>query len=309
MLVDINQVAESPLPTNLQEFVSIYMPLKKRDKDNTAALKLQQTLGVAWQMNLAQCNISLLNNLSIARVRASSQPHANAWLTCSPTRSELRIPDQVYRTAVCLRLNFDPVFCDPASKVKLLCANCNVSLLDDPFHRLHCKYESSRGRRMQHDHVVSRIVSFARACGHHAVREPGFFRDEDSNVHPDGYIHWSDGSHMLFDVRGFDPLAPTHVNTNPRTVSDAAGVLKMNKYRETGKVSYPDIQFTPFIFDTLGGLSKSAVSLLQRLAKLGPISSFRDWSKLFTNELAAIAVSIQIDNAAIIHSSFASARP
>ena len=130
-----------------------------------------------------------------------------------------------------------------------------------------------------------------------------------SNEHPDGYINWANGDHTLFDVRGFDPLAPSYIQKETQVVSDSVGALKANKYKETGKDRYPDMKFKPIIFDTLGGLSQSAVALLRRLAKTGPVSSADDYGPFFRHALAAISVSIQVDNAAIIRSSFMNARP
>jgi hypothetical protein len=304
ILSHINQFSLTPVPTNIPQFLTAYS-----DEKNESLFKLQQTLSNAWQHHLASSTSALLDQQSTARARACSQRYANIWLTCLPTSPELRMSDYVFRTAVCLRLNIPPIFVHPAAKSKLMCADCNVSLIDDPFHRIHCHYESSRGRRLQHDHVVSRVVAFTRVCGHHGDREPTTFRDAVSNEHPDGYINWANGDHTLFDVRGFDPLAPSYIGKETQVVSDSVAALKSNKYKETGKERYPDMKFKPFIFDTLGGLSPSAVALLRKLAKTGPVSSVVDYGPYFRHALATISVSIQVDNAAIIRSSFACARP
>ena len=113
----------------------------------------------------------------------------------------------------------------------------------------------------------------------------------------------------MLDVRGFDPLAKSYVDKETETVSDSVGAIKTRKYSNTGKSMYPNIVFKPFIFDTLGGLSKTAASLIKRLATKGSISGGRDPEALAAREIDAISVSIQCDNAAIIHRSFADARP
>ena len=65
----------------------------------------------------------------------------------------------------------------------------------------------------------------------------------------------------------------------------------------------------PFIFDTLGGPSESAVRLLKKIARDGPVSSARDHAQLVREELQAISVIIQKENMAIVLKSFEQARP
>ena len=84
---------------------------------------------------------------------------------------------------------------------------------------------------------------------------------------------------------------------------------KENKYLTLGKASFPDLEMKPFVFDTLSGLSSSAINLIRSISKQGEISSFRNPSKFAKNAIAAISVAIQVDNHAIVMRSFENARP
>ena len=84
---------------------------------------------------------------------------------------------------------------------------------------------------------------------------------------------------------------------------------KENKYLTLGKASFPDLEMKPFVFDTLSGLSSSAISLIRSISKQGEISSLRNPHKFASNAIAAISVAIQVDNHAIVMRSFENARP
>ena len=169
--------------------------------------------------------------------------------------------------------------------------------------------ENATGRRDQHDRVNAKFITYARVCGHEAQREPGSFLDPTTQKRPDGLLHVCNGDDIIYDVRGFDPLAPSYLNSNPSSLAKAASSIKMRKYEQHGKVSYPDIKMKPLIYSTLAGLTESSVSFLKTIAKTGDLSAERGWEKFAANAITAISIAIQSDNYAMVMKSFKDARP
>lgn len=302
-----NQASKTPLPNNLNDFVKLFIA----EKQLNTAVKLQSRLGNAWQNQWQQGVIneaSSTSDLMKSRQEACKAAGANGWLTCKPSSPDTTVKDSTFRTAVCVRLNMSPVHINPDIHGDLKCADCKVSLVEEPFHRTHCKVENGKGRRLQHNKVVARIVSFARQCGHGADSEVKMFQEPNSKERPDGLIYWSNGKHTLFDVRGYDPLAPSYLSMGPQAKAKEAELSKKRKYVKTGKKRFPDMEFKAFIFNTLSGLSQEAKKLVQDLARTGPVSRDMNFKKMAQQELAAISVSIQSDNASIIRASFADAQ-
>ena len=210
---------------------------------------------------------------------------------------------------MCLRLNLSPVNLSPAWQAGLRCHDCEVSLIQVPFHRIHCKKESSNGRRVQHDHVNNTFATFARLCGHAVQMEPSGFLDPETQKRPDGFIRLNDGGNMLYDVRGFDSLAPSYINQEMSAVLAKASNEKLCKYQSLGKALYPNMQMHPVIFDTLSGPSDAAIRLMKSIAHKGHFSSSRNPSQIVHDAIASMSVAIQQDNCAIVMKSFEQARP
>jgi hypothetical protein len=178
--------------------------------------KIQQFLSHAWQLHhSAICHSNHLFDKHLsASIKANSQKWSSIWLTTLPTRPDVRVSNPVYRFAVCLRLGVPPVNLIPdwKSNLNLLCESCNVSLIDVPFHRIHCVHESALGRRVQHNIVNKTFATFARLCGHAVETEPDCFAEPLTRKRPDGFIRLNDGGNMIYDVRGFDSLAPSYID-------------------------------------------------------------------------------------------------
>ena len=100
-----------------------------------------------------------------ARLRSLNQLYANHWLTCGCTHAPLRLGDPSFRISICFRLGLLPFFFSPDSP-RLQCAQrCQVDLAKNPYHRLHCSWESKRGRYHQHNNIQAQLVSFAKSAG------------------------------------------------------------------------------------------------------------------------------------------------
>jgi hypothetical protein len=296
------------IPASLEEFVELYTDSAKPPPLH----KFQQFLTHAWQLYLSSSHHSqnLFNNKQqSATINACSQKWASIWLTCLPSRPDIRVSNPVYRSAVCLRLSIPPVNLFPDWKSRLLCSDCNANLLEDPFHRIHCTSESANGRRVQHNQVNTKFANFVDKCGHNIEKEPGVFLDPTTKRRPDGFIRLNDGGNMIYDVRGFDSLAPSYIDKDMSKVMSDAAQLKLTKYENHGKVKYPDMKMKAIIFDTLSGLSPSAIRLMKSISNKGDKSSQHNPQKYVHDAIAAISVAIQVDNHAMVMSSFQNARP
>jgi len=277
--------------------------------------KLQQLLHQAWLKShkVVLIGENVFDAAMLTRINVAHQKHANDWFTCMPSRADLVMSDREFRTSVCIRLNIPPVALTPQWRKNLYCSGCSAhaDLVDDPFHAIHCSSENGAGRRLQHNRVQKRLGNFASLCGHYAELEPKMFSEESTKKRPDGFIAWSGGEHTLFDVRGFDSLAPSYRGKSTQQLTEAAAKDKIKKYAyiSKGECPFPNIKMQPFIFDTLGGLSKSAVSMLRRLAMKGALSSSRNIQKLVREEVCAMSICIQRDNTAIVMRCFENARP
>jgi hypothetical protein len=295
------------LPSSLTNFVELYADALKPPPLH----KFQQFLSHVWHLHhAAVCRSEHHYDEHLtATITACSQKWASGWLTCLPTRADLRMENHVYRYAVCLRLNTPPVNLFPAWKQNLLCADCDTSLVQNPFHRIHCPAESPNGRRVQHNHVNKKFANFVDLCGHQVQIEPSSFLDPTTKKRPDGLIRLNDGGNMIYDVRGFDSLAPSYIDKDMKKVLADASKEKLDKYKTHGRVVYPNIEMKPFVFDTLSGLSDPAIRLMKVISRKGHLSSARGPEKIVLDAIAAISVAIQVDNAAIVQKSFGDARP
>jgi hypothetical protein len=110
-------------------------------------------------------------------------------------------------------------------------------------------------------------------------------------------------------VRGFDPLAPSYINSQPAQLASAASSIKMNKYEKHGQDSYPLLQMKPLTFSTLAGLTEQSVRFIKHLAKTGDLSANRNPEETASNAITAISIAIQADNYAMVMKSFRDARP
>ena len=113
---------------------------------------------------------------------------------------------------------------------------------------------------------------------------------------------------MIYDVRGFDSLAPSYISQDMTKVLSTASNTKLVKYESHGRAAYPNMEVKAFIFDTLSGPSASAISLIKSIANKGHISS-KNPEKFVRDAIAAISAAIQVDNYAIVMKSFESVRP
>jgi hypothetical protein len=113
---------------------------------------------------------------------------------------------------------------------------------------------------------------------------------------------------MIYDVRGFDSLAPSYIDKDIKKVLANASKIKLDHYKGFGRSLYPDLEMKPFIYDTLSGLSDPAIRMMKSISRKGHLSS-RNPEKFVSDAIASISVAIQADNAAMVLKSFEDARP
>ena len=176
-------------------------------------------------------------------------------------------------------------------------------------HAISCIFENKVGRSFMHDKVLNCVLEIARECRlspHHLPK--GFCAVDNKgnkidNKQPDGLVnfHDLDGS-VLFDVRGVCPTSHSNLPLNAvdhtKTMQNAAND-KSTKYLPVAEQRA--VGFTPFVFNTYGGLHVSAQRFIDKM-----ISKFRartdadQATALKYNSLASLCISIMKDNAEII---------
>ena len=245
-----------------------------------------------------------------ARLQCLSKEYANHWLNVHATHPSLRLGDPDFRISSCFRLGLLPFFFPPDSP-KLVCDNrCQVDLLKNPYHRLHCNRENKRGRYHQHNNIQAQLVAFAKSFGLSAQQTPANFRLEGDKRTLDASITLDDHV-LLVDVTGIDMLAPSHLARN------SSGPDKSASDREAAKLkTYKDLEakfdakIVPFIYDLLGGIHPTAVDVLKEIAKSGDEdeSGYRSRNYRVHRCISRMSIAIQRDNAAMLRNAFLNAQ-
>ena len=301
----VNQ-AEFLLPDSLDEFEAIFKDGCKGGE------RLQQLLTRGIHMHA--CSVLKGKHPAStpegARLQCLNQLYANHWLTAYTTQAALRLGDPSFRMSICFRLGLLPFFFPPDSP-RLVCdQSCNVDLVKNPYHRLHCNREFKRGRYHQHNNIQAQLVSFAKSLGLSAQQTPANFRLPDDKRTPDASITLDDHV-LLIDVSGIDTLAPTYLKRNASGADNAAGDRQRKKFQTYGDLEEKlDVEVAPFLYDLLGGLHPSAVQVLKDIAKAGDEedASYRSRMRDVHRCISRMSVAIQRDNAAMLRNAFLNAK-
>ena len=81
------------------------------------------------------------------------------------------------------------------------------------------------------------------------IETPSSLKDTSSDKQPDGMVRLHDCD-LVFDVRGIDPLSPSHTKRNankPTAAEDDAAKDKTNKYMYLHSFNR-SIEFFPFVY-------------------------------------------------------------
>jgi hypothetical protein len=198
------------------------------------------------------------DDVSRARIRASSHCTSGAWLETLPVASiGLKMEDEVVRVAVGLRLGLN--LCEPHT------CQCGAQVDARGIHGLACK--KSAGRHPRHgllNDVVWRAMQRAQVP---STKEPvGLSRSDGKR--PDGVslIPWAHGRCLTWDVTSPDTFAPSHLHATSLRAGAAAQKAEATKTAKYSTIALTHV-FVPLAFETLGAWGEDAIRFVTNLGR------------------------------------------
>ena len=210
-------------------------------------------------------HLSAQNPSWAARLRSASAPGAHHWLTTLPTSRDLTMMDAHSKIAVRLLLGLPP-HPTGANQQPPPCFFCRRPMRSDPWHPLHCLFQASHGKSDQHNQIRDKLHEFCEKAGLGNARiEPRDYLSVCA-VRPDLSVCFDSGVHTV-DVSGTDPCAPSLVAAAARRTLSAASAREQTKITQYGPmVAAFGVQFSPFVFETHGGLGDKAMEFVDKLS-------------------------------------------
>jgi len=262
--------------------------------------RLQHTLSMSvqkQQFKLVQ-ELSSADQHWAARLRSASAPGAHHWLTTLPTHQDTVLTCSHTKLAIRLLMGLRP---DDATKAVPPCRFCKKPMQDDPWHPLHCNFESSHGKSTQHNQIRDKLWEFCNEAGLGNARREASEYQQPCHVRPDLVVTFPNGVHTI-DVSGTDPCAPSLVTSAARRTLSAA-----SKREQTKNAAYARLvtmfghQFSPFVFETHGGLGVQAMEFIDKLClHASDRPGFRVQGQFRYHLLSALSVIIQTANAQFV---------
>jgi len=205
--------------------------------------------------------IARANQVSRARLLASSFPSSGAWLHALPYRNlGLALSDCEFRVAVGLRLG--------VSLVRPHTCGCGANVDPLAYHGLSCRLSAERQRRhAQANDVLARAI---RACDVHVELEPTHLFS-NGGKRPDGatLVAWSRGRCLVWDFTCPDTVAPSHLSSSASVVGSAALRAELNKTAKYSQLSLAgNLNFVPIAIETLGDWGPSATELCRDIGSV-----------------------------------------
>ena len=271
-----------------------------------AGVKLQHI--ITQQIHLEQradLETMLTAPFDKARLKAASELASGLWCTTLPTSPGRELNDIDYRVAFCLRLGLHPDARIKDSPVAVPCPNhvrpgapktcATVDLRHDAFHCLGCMTEAKHGRFLQHNAVANRIKRLCEFCSATCQSEPAGYTSVNAHgvptdqQRPDLLIITVAGN-ILADVVGYHPTCKSALANS--SYDSLRAKVKIRKY-ENAAVHHR-FSFTPFVFQTIGGLAPDAVALIESILRNN--SSNIPYNILKYQALSEMSVAIQREN-------------
>ena len=238
-----------------------------------------------------------------ARLRSASADGAHHWLTTLPTAKDLKMECAHMKLAVKYLLGLSPYTDTPP------CCFCGEPMADDPWHPIHCTFQASHGKSSQHNQIRDKLHE---ACGDiglgNARKEAGEY-EATTGRRPDVIVTFDDAVHTV-DVSGIDPCCNSYVQQAARHTLHAAKDRETSKKRDYALlVQLFGHRFSPFVFETHGGLGPEAVAFVDLLCEHARTRPGEDVSGPFRfHLLSAISIIIQRANAQLIHDAYKQSR-
>ena len=283
-----------PLPTSPSSLFPFY------SKRPSSAINLQSKLtqqATKHQLHHATSELNLQYDSALvkAHILSISAPYAHVWKTVHPTSTLHVLTDAHYRIAARLNLLLPPHH----NQMPRDCTSCHKpdAFEKDSWHHLACNSHKRREINARHNAVLLALYSHVRYAGGAATMEPPRL-SADSRIRPDLRIVFPN-QHILTDVVISHPTCPSHIvaaSAKQLATAEQAAVIKHNTYDQLAIGL--QARFLPFSVETMGGMSKEAVELVEQIGL-----ACRDHLTLATHESiakgvrASVACAVQRGNA------------
>src|SRR6218665_3056320 len=196
--------------------------------------------------------------ISQARLKAISAPHAGDWLLALPIAScRLRLDDEMVRVAAGLRLGVP--LCEPHG------CPCGAPVAADGHHGLSCPL--GPGRLPRHVALNDLVFRSLVRAGYPSSKEPtGLLRTDGRR--PDGQtlIPWRGGRNLVWDATVTDTLAASYLPDTSITAGAAAERASTRNTEKYCELSSTHL-FTPLALETLGPINCEGLSFLSELGQ------------------------------------------
>lgn len=232
---------------------------------------------------------------------ASSAPGTSAWVTTLPVNPRTTFTDFEFIVSACMRLNIEPRFCSDLSIFSNDCFLCNRSdsHSNDPWHMVSCP-SVQQFTTTRHDNMVKIAYEHFDMMSTHTTKEPaGLF--PGSELRPDIRVNVGDKIYLL-DFCIVHPSCPSNIaaaRDHPLGAAGNAERRKNSKYSTLASSIHTE--FFPIVFETLGGVGKSATEFFDRVHRFESANPIiRSQTQIMGSLRSALACALQKGNAMIV---------
>jgi hypothetical protein len=175
-------------------------------------------------------------------------------------------------------------------------------MANDPWHPLHCSFQASHGKTVQHNLVRDKLWAFCRLAGFGNAATECKAYNATAHAQPDVVVTFDNDVHVI-DVSGIDPCAVSYVSRASKRTRAAASLREQEKNTHYATmVRLHGVKFFPFVFETLGGLGKAAIEFAEKLAYHARAVPGSAAAGSFRHHLlSAISVIVQSCNADLVN--------
>jgi hypothetical protein len=238
-----------------------------------------------------------------ARLRSASGPGAHHWLTTLPTDKSTTMLNDHYRIAAKYLLGVDPWPRPPP------CCYCRRPMANDPWHPIHCRFQNSHGKSLQHNQIRDLLHEYCKLAGLGATTIEATQYQASAHAKPDLVVPFP-ANVTTVDVSGTDPTAPSYVAAAARSSLHAARrreTEKNNHYAEL--VRLYQLPLVPFVFETHGALGPRAMNFIDELSQHAQGRPGSEVSGAFRFQLLSrISVIVQTANAQLMRDAYTDSR-
>jgi hypothetical protein len=248
----------------------------------------------SWEQPIFKKKMEILisestQNETKARLLASTQPHAGAWLMALPSpQLGTHLTNEIFRISCALRLGTK--VCEPHR------CKCRKEVDELGLHGLSCKFSSGRhSRHAAANDVIARALQSAEVP---SIKEPIGCSRKDGKK-PDGMslVPWKRGKSLIWDFTLRDTFAPSYVSSSSKSPGYAA---KLGETIKKGKYKFLENNyiFVPVAMESTGVFGKDGLNLVLEIGrKLAEVTGERRSTSFLIQRLS---LAVQRGNAASI---------